>query len=116
MVEPTVSVDWTAWAGVGAALILAFDRLARITATKKDNAIVERIHRVFSILAADFCAESTNGSSKQRIRERAPNEDGDLVSPTDTRAENCFPDNPPLIAEAAETDQADRAAAPKSRL
>jgi len=44
------SANWGDILGVGAAFMLFFDRLAKLTPTDSDNAIVATLYKVFSIL------------------------------------------------------------------
>lgn len=44
------SFDWTAWSGVIALWILAFDRLAKLTPTTKDDSFVNWVYNIFSVL------------------------------------------------------------------
>ena len=37
-------------AGVAAAVVLAFDRLAKLTPTKKDDQVVSKLYRLFAVL------------------------------------------------------------------
>lgn len=39
-----------AWAGVAAAFVLFFDRLAKLTPTESDNKIVAYAYKVFAVL------------------------------------------------------------------
>lgn len=41
---------WTEIAGVFAALLLTFDRLAKLTPTKRDDGAVSNLYRLFAIL------------------------------------------------------------------
>lgn len=53
MEDTIMSMEWPKWAGVVAAVVLFFDRLAKLTATKKDDRVVNWLHRLLSLLAAD---------------------------------------------------------------
>ncbi len=36
--------------GIAAAVVLAFDRLAKLTPTKKDDEVVSKLYRLFAVL------------------------------------------------------------------
>ena len=42
--------DWPKWAGLIAAAILLFDRIAKVTPTETDNRFLKTIHRIASVL------------------------------------------------------------------
>lgn len=46
--------DWPQAAGLVAAGVLLFDRVARLTSTKADDRILGLIHQVVRVLAADI--------------------------------------------------------------
>lgn len=52
MLELLLSLDWSAYLGVAAAFILAFDRLAKLTPTETDNKIVAAAQKLFALLGA----------------------------------------------------------------
>lgn len=42
--------NWGEYAGILALFVLTFDRIAKITPTKKDDEVVSMLYRVFAIL------------------------------------------------------------------
>ena len=50
MLETLIEFDWPAALGVAAALVLTFDRLAKLTPTKKDDETVSKLYRLFAVL------------------------------------------------------------------
>ena len=42
--------NWASVAGIAAAVVLVFDRLAKLTPTNSDNAWVERLQRLFALI------------------------------------------------------------------
>ena len=44
------SMNWSEWVAVVVAFVLAFDRLAKLTPTKKDDGAVSFIYKVFAVL------------------------------------------------------------------
>ncbi len=49
----TFVAEYGAWLGVATFFIAAFERLARITPTKTDDAIVGVFHKIFSVLGVN---------------------------------------------------------------
>lgn len=45
-----ITENWVAIAAAASAFVLAFDRLAKITPTKKDDEVVSTLYKVFAIL------------------------------------------------------------------
>lgn len=50
MIEFIQSISGAEWAGIAAAGILFFDRIAKITPTKKDDGAVSFLYKVFAFL------------------------------------------------------------------
>ena len=48
----SIVANWPAMLGVAAAFVLAFDRLAKLTPTKKDDGAVSVMYRVLAVLGA----------------------------------------------------------------
>lgn len=48
--EILANLNWTEIAGVVAAFVLFFDRLAKLTPTESDNKIVAVFYKVFAVL------------------------------------------------------------------
>lgn len=44
------SMNWAEWMGVAAAWIIAFDRLAKLTPTTKDDSILNWLYKIFAVL------------------------------------------------------------------
>lgn len=50
MFDWIMNANWTEILGVGAAFVLFFDRLAKLTPTDADNQIVAALYKVFAVL------------------------------------------------------------------
>jgi hypothetical protein len=50
MLDTLINFDWPAALGVAAAFVLAFDRLAKLTPTKKDDETISKLYRLFAVL------------------------------------------------------------------
>ena len=50
MLEALIEFDWPAALGVAAAFVLAFDRLAKLTPTKKDDETISKLYKLFAAL------------------------------------------------------------------
>lgn len=63
IMEIARNTDWAAVAGIAAAFVLAFDRLAKITPTETDNKIVGWAYKVFKLLGVKI--KDNPGSKSQ---------------------------------------------------
>ncbi len=45
-----IITHWTEIAGVAAAFVLTFDRIAKMTKTKRDDEAVSKLYRLFAVL------------------------------------------------------------------
>lgn len=56
--------NWGTYAGIAAIWILAFDRLAKLTPTTKDDSIVNWIYSIFAILGVKVPELETNSKGQ----------------------------------------------------
>ena len=62
------TMDWTAYAGVAVAFILAFEKLAKLTPTESDNKIVAGAYKLFAVLGLKVKDNAGTAADKEATK------------------------------------------------